>query len=491
LSLRVPRSIIPLALAVAALAGCGSRTSTSTPLDSGLSYFPKDSPFVMSIVTDPNAQAVKGLQQMVHRLPLVTFGEAALIGKLQQAGINYDVDIRPLFGNPLLVGLEGASVTGSVRDKVLFAWITKDASTLSTLITKLRLPRVGTHDGATLYGSPTATFAVDGATVLAGTSQATVNSALDLHAAGRGITSADYNSDLGTLPKNALISAFGNLSGVLSSPSAAKARRVPWVAALRGYGISISAGSGGLTFQYTLDTDGATLSSAQLPIAPGSSPPGLAGTMPIQFGLRQPATFLKFVLDAERRTSPARYAANLAQMTAVSRRTGVDFNRDVLGEIGNNAAVESTGHGFIVRVDVVNPPAAARTLRKLGGAAVQMFGSSSGSRVTPGPTGFETIRSAHGRSLLFGLVGSEFVAGTGSPAQLRAFAAASAAAAPGAQGAAAFRVALPELLRLAMGRTQSKTLGQVQQVLGSLGDVTGWISSSTGALTGSATLALK
>lgn len=490
--MRLPRSIIPLALALVALAGCGSRTSTTSPLDSGLSYFPKDSPFVMSIVTDPNAQAVKGLQAMLRQVPFAAFGEAALISQLQQRGINYDADIRPLFGNPVVIGIAGSMAHASVRTRLLVVWVTKDASALSALVSKLRLHSSQSYDGATLYDlSSGATLAVDGATAVLANSPEEVMVGLDLHAHGGGMTASDYNSDLGTLPKNALIDAFGNLSGVLSSPSAAKARSVPWVAALRGYGVSISAGSGGLTFQYTLDTGGATLSSAQLPIAPGSSPPGLAGTMPIQFGLRQPASFLSFVLDAERRISPARYSANLARLAAVSRRTGVDFNRDVLGEIGNNAAIESSGHGFILRVDVNNPSAATRTLRKLGGSAVEMFGTSSGSRVIPGPAGFETVRSAHGQSLLFGVVGGEFVAGTASPAQLRAFASAPAAAAPGAQGAAAFRIALPELLRLAMGRTQSKTLGQVQQVLGSLGDITGWISSSTSALTGSATLAVK
>jgi hypothetical protein len=111
-------------------------------------------------------------------------------------------------------------------------------------------------------------------------------------------------------------------------------------------------------------------------------------------------------------------------MMAVERRTRVNFQRDVLGQIGSNAALESTGRGAIVRVDVVNPAAARRTLRKLGASALDLFGSHPQARVTPGPGGF----------------------------------------APSAT---------------------------VRQVLSSLGSITGWLSSSTSAVTGSATLAVK
>src|SRR5205085_1406298 len=125
----------------------------------------------------------------------------------------------------------------------------KDAGTLSSLVKKLHAPSAGSHGGAKLYQASPATFAVDGATLIIGTSQASLTAAIDRHSGGHGMTSSDFNAQLGSLPKDALISAVGNLQGVLSSPKAAKARSVPWVAELRGYGFSASAGSGGLTFQ--------------------------------------------------------------------------------------------------------------------------------------------------------------------------------------------------------------------------------------------------
>ena len=116
-----------------------------------------------------------------------------------------------------------------------------------------------------------------------------LKSALDLHAHGGGLTPADQSKAMGGLPKDALIQAFGDLTAVLSQPSAAKAKQVPWVNALRGYGVSIVANATGLTFQYRLDTSGAKLNESQLPIAPGSTPPGLAGSLPISVGVKDPS----------------------------------------------------------------------------------------------------------------------------------------------------------------------------------------------------------
>jgi hypothetical protein len=292
-------------LAASVVAACGS-SATSSPMGSALSYFPRDSPFALSVVTDPNPPAVKHGQAMLAQIPFASFGQATAISRLQQLGINYDTDIRPLFGNPVLLGVEGPSASGSTRNKLLIAWITRDAGTLSSLVKELHLSQVGSHDGATPYQVSTLTLAVDGATLVAGGSTSTVDAALDRHSGGGGMTIGEFNSELGNLPKDALISAVGNLGPTLSaSPRTAKARSVPWVAAL--HGVAISARSGGLTFQYTLNTTGGSLSSSELPIAPGTSPPGLAGNMPIQVGLREPAATINFQLDVERRTQPAQY----------------------------------------------------------------------------------------------------------------------------------------------------------------------------------------
>jgi hypothetical protein len=133
-----------LVVAALVLAGCGS-SSSSDPVGTGLSYFPKHSLFVMSLQTDPNSSAIQSMQSLLHRFPAVAFGEAALTGKLEQIGINYSTDIRPLFGNPAVIGVTSPSPTGA-RTSFLVAWVTKDADTLGKLIKKLHFTSSQTID---------------------------------------------------------------------------------------------------------------------------------------------------------------------------------------------------------------------------------------------------------------------------------------------------------------------------------------------------------
>src|SRR5207302_8480342 len=114
-----------------------------------------------------------------------------------------------------------------------------------------------------------------------------------------------YAGAIASLPKDSLIDAFGNLTGVLSTPKAAKARRVPWIAAIRGYAASLTGGPSGVSLDFKVDTGGSSITPAQPPIPRGSTPPGFAGTLPIEVGVRDPAQLLSFIEGAVQATSPA------------------------------------------------------------------------------------------------------------------------------------------------------------------------------------------
>jgi len=465
------------------LAGCGS-SSSSNPVETSLSYFPKDSLFVMSIQTDPNSSAIQSMQSLLHRFPAVTFGEAALTARLEQIGINYSTDIRPLFGNPAVIGIAGPSAA-LARSSLLVTWVTKDSGTLDSLVKKLHLSSSQTIDGAKVYNVSTAGLAVDGSTLVLAASPQALKSALDLHAHGGGLTPADQSKAMGGLPKDALIQAFGDLTAVLSQPSAAKAKQVPWVNALRGYGVSIVANATGLTFQYRLDTSGAKLNESQLPIAPGSTPPGLAGSLPISVGVKDPSRIWKFVEGAERITSPVKYSAFLNRQAAVRAKTGVDLN-SLLSLLTGEAALNSDGKVTMIRGQLSDPTAGKQTLAKLA-TQPKAFGSGPVT-VSRAPGGFYVFKEpAH--TTTAGVVGNELVIGIrATPAQLTSFASAPATPASGAQGSVAFRVGLPALVGLALKQAQNKT---VQTLLSSLGDITGWLAADPAALTGSATLGIK
>jgi hypothetical protein len=466
------------------LAGCGGSSSSSDPLNTGLSYFPKNSLFVMSLQTDPNSQAIQNMQSLLHRFPAVSFGEAALRARLQQFGINYDADIRPLFGNPALIGVASPS-SAAARARFLVAWVTKDSATLNNLVKKLHLPAGQTIDGAKVYNVSTASLAVDGSTLVLAASPAAVKSALDLHAHGGGLTTADQDHAMGNLPRDSLIQAFGDLTAVLSSPSTAKARQVPWVKALRGYGVSIGAEPTGLNFQYRLDTSGASLTDSQLPIAPGSTAPGLAGSLPITVGVRDPSQVVKFVEDAQRLSSPGKYAQFLKRQLGIRAKTGADLN-SLLNLLTGEAALSSDAKVTMIRGKLSDPAAGKQTLAKLA-TNPQAF-SSGPVTVSHGAGGFYEFKEP-GHTTSIGVVGDQLLVGIrATPAQLTAFASAPATPAPGAQGSVAFKVGLPSLLQLAMKKAPNQT---VQAVLSSLGDITGWLAATPQALTGSATLAVK
>jgi hypothetical protein len=468
------------------VAGCGSSSSSSpSPLTTELSYFAADSPLVMSITTEPKANAVRNEHQLVGSKPLLSFGESALFSKLRQLGINYDSDIQPLFGNPLVAGIAQLPSAGA-KSQFLAAWITNDADALKGLVDKLKpgLQQVGTHDGATLYQLGDLGLAIDDATIVVASTQQQLTAALDRHANGGGISGADYSRAIAGLPQNSLIEAFGSLGGVLSEPQAASARKVPWVRAIRGYAAAVNASSTGLTVQYRVDTSGAKLAPAQLPFAGGSTAPSFAGSMPVVTAVRDPAQAFAFIESAEQSTDPASYQKFLARQAGSQRKTGVDLN-SLLHLLTGDAIIDSDTHTTMGRIGVSDAAAAKTTLSKLASHRDGVFKNATSIKRLPG--GFYEVKQG-ARPLTIGLVGDQLVLGEASQARLRAFAAAPQTPAPGAQGAVAWRVALGDVIRLASKRTPA---GIQATILKMVGDVTGWSSVTPAALTGSATLAVK
>jgi hypothetical protein len=479
------RSLLLIVIAVA-LAGCGSSSSTSAsnPLTAELSYLPAGSPFVMTVATDPNSSAVTGVKDLIGRFPLAGFGIQAAQSKLSQLGISYSSEIKPLLGNPLAISL-GTSIptSASTSTPILAVWMTKSASALQSLLKKA-LPgvsSVGTRDGASLYKLGSAELAIDGATLVLGTA-GSVPAALDRHAHGSGFPATEFASDTAGLPQNALIEAFGSLTAVLSQPAAASARRIPWIAAIRGYGAALSVTSAGISINYRVDTSGSGLTAAQLPLAPGSTAPRPAGAAPIEAAIHNPAQSLAFGEAAAQAVAPTGYQHFLGTVAKLKSKTGVDLN-SVLHLLTGDMSIASDTHTTEVRATVSNPGQVAQALSQLSHAPRSVIHRP----FVALPGGFYSIHSAS-TTITLGLVGDQFVAGKATPAQLRTFATTSTTAVPGATGSFAFKIALLDLIKLTLQKTPPAI---VQTILNSLGDITGSASASPSGLTGNATLAIK
>jgi hypothetical protein len=281
--------------------------------------------------------------------------------------------------------------------------------------------------------------------------------------------------------------AFGSLTGVLSQPSAAKARQVPWVAAIRSYGAAISATSTGVTFQYRVDTSGGALTSSQIPIAAGTTAPDLAGNAPIIVGIDDPDQIVSFALAAEQATSPASYAQFLARDAKLKRSEGIDL-QSLTSLLTGSLIVESDTHTTIGRVTVSNPSAAANVLAKLASAPHGLFKNAT--KISKLGGGFYVIKEPK-TTLTVGVAGNQLVLGKATVAQDKAFAAAPTTPASFAHGSVAFQLSLVDLLRSKLNSAGGGEASQIIQLLLShLGNLTGWAAASPSALTGSATLAI-
>jgi hypothetical protein len=289
------------------------------------------------------------------------------------------------------------------------------------------------------------------------------------------------------VPQTGVLEAFGSLSAVLAAPGAAKARLVPWVAALRSYAVSLTESPSGATLQFRLDTTGRSLSPSQLPLASTSGTPALAGPLPMIFGLDDPRQTASFIEGAQQTSSPAAYARFEQRQAQSHLRTGADLNQ-LIDELTGDAIVETDGHTAIARAQLSDPASAKSTLAKL--MSRPQLTLSPKDRLLHAAGGFYTLRLVAGkpRPITVGIVGNQLVLGNGSASQLAAFAGQPATPAYGMQGAAAFRIDLPALVAKALRRPMPSS---TRALLSLPGPITGSGAETTSALTGSATFTLR
>ncbi len=470
------------------LAACGAASTSSAPsnpLAAELSYIPPGSPVIATIVTDPNSPPVKNASALLTKFQVSSLLTSSLTQELQKQGLSYDADIKPMLGNPAVLGTIETAGAGS-KLKGVGVWVTKDASKLNALLSKSSSgdKKIGSHDGATLYRSRDGSTiaAVDGPTLVAADTQALVTAALDRHKNGGGMTLAQYNQQISGLPSGSLVHISGNVQPLLATQQTAQARQIPWVAAIKSYAVAMNPTSNGISLDWRVDTTGRQLTAAQLPLAAGSTAPALASGQPGSFGIRDPAQIATFVESAIQAVNPNSYAQFQAAVGALRRGFGIDVT-GALGQLTGDLITAGQGQVSLIRAGVSNPAVVSQTLANLQ-KHIQSLAPDTRMKSLGG--GFYVV-SRQSLNFVVGLVGDQLVGGNASVPKLRAFATTPTAPSSG-HGAIAFSESLPQVLKLTGALVHST---QAQLILSQLKDFSGWIGNTPKALTGNALVTIK
>jgi hypothetical protein len=401
-------------LAVLAVAGCGDDGGGSGGVGAALSYVPADTPFAVSIETDPESEQCKSLDAILNRFP----GSDAIKGLLKaqlslgQEGIDFDEDIKPLLGNPAVISATDVSSFLSNTDESGFvaALEVTDTNALDALVKKTGAEKQGEVAGATVYQDQGTYFAVDGDMIVLAGSEELLDAALERADSGDSLSQDDFDKGLAGLPDDALARVYVDVQGLLGQSEGAKsARQIEWVNALRTLGLTISAQKDSIDVDFNLRTDG-DLSDADLPVASGDEAakviqrPGEIGV-----GLRDPGQLVAFFESALQAVDPQTFGDYEQGKRALSAKLDLDLDKDVIGQLTGNLSVSATLRGeFGIRAEVKDPAAFAQTVDKLADALPQL---GLGGKVTRAGDLY-TLHGSGGSTFVFGVANGALVVAT-------------------------------------------------------------------------------
>jgi hypothetical protein len=474
------------------LAGCGGgSSSSSTGGDAraeALSYMPKGSVATIEIAT--GGGQVDTALKLLHRFP----GAELLLGRLSDevtngTSLSYDKDIKPALGNPFVL----APVSISAEDFV-GAIVATDAKKAERFVSG-NGSKAGSRSGVDVYRDrhePNTFYGLKGSTVIFADGRPNLDAAIDRHANGTGAKPDDGNALMTGLPGDALLKVYGLVAPVIANdPGAASARRVPFVAAMKGYGLAVTAADNGVTAAFRVDTSNAKLAAADQPLSPGAKPAATAAAGPIDVGLRDLSHTVAFAIRIGQRLDPTGFQQFAAGLDAIKARTGVDVGRDFVGQLGD-AAITTDTHLFAVRAKAKNPTTLRVAVAKLLPIVPAFLDGAGlpGLKPSAGPGGLILLKRGGRYVAAYGVVGGQLVVGNAPPAQLLQFARRPATTEPGTSGAVTVRGSTPQLVRLILNRIDPQLVGAAL-FLGRLGNLVGSASESAGAITGKLTLPVK
>ena len=487
--------------AVVAVAGCGSDTSSS-PLEEGLGYLPKDAPFVVSIDTNVQGSQYKSIGAILDKFPFGGQIRQSLETRLRQSSkVSYNADIKPILGNPFVVGgIHAKSVTDGRKDNEFVGSLkAKNKDKLVSLVKKQGAKEDGDKNGAKLYKDNNgAEFAIkDDVLVVAG-SKPMLEAALERRDGDSHMDQDAFDKGVEGLPKDALVRVYADIAGLIrSDPSSKDALRIKWINSLTTLGATLQTRDDALNVDFKLKNKPG-LSDSDLPVASGDTPPGVVERSgEIGFGLRDPSQLIKFAQSAAQAVNPAGFGQYSAGKTQIQERYHVNVDTDLIDQLNGDLATTTSVNGkSSSRVALKDPAAFKRTLKKLGPALPALMASGGGGATVTKPKKGRDLYGLSlrgGRKFVFGVIGKVFVV-SNDAAGAKRFASESPTEIGNAKGAGVLKADAEQVANAALARLGPRLgLGGAfgsRLFTGPLGELNGSVSSTTSGMSGKLTLGI-
>jgi hypothetical protein len=471
------------------LAGCGSDDEASSALDEALGYLSQDAGFAFIASTD--FDDYDDFEAVAEKFPFAGRAEDLLKQSLEQGGVDFDDDIKPLLGNEVVIGTDdNASFIDSSSDTpFVLALETEDAGKLEDLA-QTGGEKTGESEGYDLYRSSDDTFlAIKDEVLVLSNAEETLANALDQRGEDDRLTEDDVEPAFEELPDDAPVKAYVNVGALLEeSPEAEEALKVKWVDQIETLGLTAGASDDSIAIDWSLRTDSEGLTDEDLPLSSGAEAPQLLerdeGSAEIVLGVRDPSQLIDFTLATLKVVDPAGYAEFESGKQAIGRRLGIDVDADVLDQLKGDVAAAVTLDGeFGVRAGLADPDAFEQTLAKIMDGLPRF---SEGATVTKPKQGdrFYGVATPDGDSFAVGVAGGSLVIANNAPLASEV-ATRPLVDAEGQEGAFVMAADAEQLANVAIARFSGGLEGIGGALFtGPLGELLQSVSASTEGLTG-------
>jgi hypothetical protein len=368
------RAVLLLVIvALVAAAGCGGNGDVGSGEElKVLSYFPPDTTAAAVVSTDVEGDQLRNLDRLLRRQGEEGV-EAFLRDWAQWVDLSYEDDLKPLLGHELAVGIVDP---GAFRDEFLAGLIAAfrvaDEDKLRDVLGRIEpLEPAGELSGADLYRvrGTSLTLAHDGDVLLYGGAEEPLRAALE-RADGDEHLADGFDEALADLDGDALLRVYGDVTRAVDGAEVEELERLralPWVAALRTAGLTLSFHDEDVTLDFALNTDADAVDEADLPLAAGDeSPEILRRDGEVTGGNRNQSLTTAFLFRAAEVAFPdSRFVRDVH---ALEQELGIDFVDEVLRQFDGPSAssVSVDGQTFAARSEVSDPEGLKELLPRLG-----------------------------------------------------------------------------------------------------------------------------